>query len=240
MSDVLIYIFIFFCIVASVVALVIVLVKGRSGKGKAVKKQETLNRKPVVTYRQPEETEYEITPWKAAGNEGEWIAEGRIFSIIRENDHYCLNLRITYEGGRAELDSLIFNHNGVFVIEVKNWSGIIFGDENDHTFTRVKNVRGEYIEEDLDNPLEQAEKAAGLLGKLLRSKGIDVHVEAYVYFVRENFQGDSDRILANVQEIDQVIHTSSGRYYDPETIEAIASWAAEIVQKPAANWISDY
>ena len=234
MSDLLIYIFIIFCIAATVVALIIVLVKGRSGKGKTAKKQETTYRKPEVTYRQPEEEE--ITPWKAAGNEGEWIAEGRIFSIIREDDHYCLNLRITHEGGRAELDSLIFNHYGVFVIEVKNWSGIISGDENDHTFTRVKNVRGEYIEEELDNPLEQAEKAAGLLGKLLRSKGIDVHVEAYVYFVRENFQGDSDRILANVQEIDQVIHTSSGRYYDTETIEAIARWAAGIVQKPAANW----
>ena len=239
MSEVLIYIFIFLCVAAAIIALVVVLVKDRSGKGKAGKKQGTLNRKKEITYFQPEEFEDEITPWKAAGNEGEWIAESRIFSIIQEDDHYCPNLRITHEGGRAELDILIFNHNGVFVIEVKNWSGIIFGDENDHTLTRVKNVRGEYIEEEVDNPLEQAEKGAGLLGKLLRSKGIDVHVEAYAYFVRENFQGDSDRILANVQEIDQVIHTGSGRYYDTETIEAIASWAAGIVQKPTANWMRD-
>ena len=132
MSDLLIYIFIFLCVAAAVVLLIVVLVKDRSGKGKTAKKQGTIYKKPEVTYRHPKETEDEITPWKAAGNEGEWIAEGRIFSIIREDDHYCLNLRITYESGRAELDSLIFNHNGVFVIEVKNWSGIISRSE-EHT-----------------------------------------------------------------------------------------------------------
>ena len=232
------------CIVLSIIALIVgikiyasnnrIIKKKKSGqsqKGPDVISEQAEIKKPAVTYKQPAQSQYEIiTPQKAAGIEGEWIAEHRIRSIIRDDDHYYLNLQISFDGRRAELDNLIVNHNGVFVIEVKNYSGILFGEEDDEWWKRIKNVYGEDIEEIIDNPIKQVNRQAAILGNLLKSNGIDAWVEGYVYFVNENSKCQSSRILNDVEDIDYLIHNNSGRYYDNRTIDCIANWAEEIIQ----------
>ncbi len=232
------------CIVLSIIALIVGITiyasnnrifkkkkSDQSHKEPDVISEQAEIKKPAVTYKQPAQSQYEIiTPQKAAGIEGEWIAEHRIGSILREDDHYYLNLKIIFDNHRAELDNLIVNRNGVFIIEVKNYSGILFGTEDDECWKRVKNVYGEDIEELIDNPIKQVERQAGILGNLLRSIGIQVWVEGYVYFVNENSKCQSSRILDDVQEIDYLIHNSSGRNYDSRTIDLISNWAEETIQ----------
>lgn len=231
------------CIVLSIIALIVGITiyasnnrifkkkkSDQSHKEPDVISEQAEIKKPAETYKQPAQSQYEIiTPQKAAGIEGEWIAEHRIRSIIRDDDHYYLNLQINFDGSRAELDNLIVNHNGVFVIEVKNYSGILFGEEDDEWWKRIKNVYGEDVEEIIDNPIRQVERQAGILGSLLRSNGIDVWVEGYVYFVNENSTCHSIRILDDVEDIDYLIHNSSGRYYDDRTIDHIVNWAEEVI-----------
>jgi len=232
------------CIVLSIIALIVGIAIYASNNRTIKKKKSGLShkepdviseqaeiKKPAVTYKQPAQSQYEIiTPQKAAGIEGEWIAEHRIRSILRDDDHYYLNLPIIFDDRRAELDNLIVNHNGIFIIEVKNYSGILFGEEDDEWWKKIKNVYGEDVEEIIDNPIKQVDRQAGILGSLLRSNGLDVWVEGYIYFVNENSKCQSSRILDDVQDIDYLIHNSSGRYYDNRTIDCISNWAEETIQ----------
>jgi len=232
------------CIVLSIIALIVgitiyasnnrIIKKKKSGQSQKepdVISEQSEIKKPTVTYKQPAQSQYEIiTPQKAAGIEGEWIAENRIGSILREDDHYYLNLKIVFDNHKAELDNLIINRNGVFIIEVKNYSGILFGEEDDEWWKRLKNVYGEDVEEIIDNPIKQVNRQAAILGNLLKSNGIDAWVEGYVYFVNENSKCQSSRILNDVEDIDYLIHNGSGRNYDSRTIDLIANWAEETIQ----------
>lgn len=70
-------------------------------------------------------------PERKAGRAGEEKAANIIGSILRENDRLFTNVQISYEGKPAELDNVIVNKYGVFIIEVKNYNGTLVGNEDD-------------------------------------------------------------------------------------------------------------
>lgn len=50
--------------------------------------------------------------------------------VFWSNDVYLRNVKVEYDGRPAEIDNVIINQNGIFIIEVKNYSGILYGDED--------------------------------------------------------------------------------------------------------------
>ena len=55
-------------------------------------------------------------------------------------------------GGTAELDLVVFSRFGIFALEVKHWSGFVFGKKNDRTWT-VTYLGGKKFKD--SNPLRQ-------------------------------------------------------------------------------------
>lgn len=68
------------------------------------------------------------------------------------------NLCLPWPDGRtAQIDEIVIAESGIYVIEVKNYKGWIFGNENSQYWTQVLSTgnRGESIKNRLYNPIRQ-------------------------------------------------------------------------------------
>lgn len=161
-------------------------------------------------------------PHKAAGNAGEDAAASVIKRVLQKGDKCFRNVPILYDGQETELDFLIVNSNGVFIIEVKNYSGEIRGRESDKYWEKTKTSQGgnDYVKR-IENPIPQIKREEYLLGKYLRSEGIRVWVKGYVFFIRCNRPFRNRYLLNSGNEIDREIHQPSDRALSEHSIERI-------------------
>ena len=91
---------------------------------------------------------------RIAGKEGELQAKKILNHYLNENDLLLNNVNISIHGRNTELDYVVINNNGIFIFEVKNFSGKLVGNEDDQYWNKYKISRGnkEYIKE-IRNPI---------------------------------------------------------------------------------------
>lgn len=77
-------------------------------------------------------------PEKRAGRRGEHIATEIIKGVLREGDYLFTNISVSYDGKRTELDNVVVNKYGVFIFEVKNYNGQLYGNEDDYNWEKYK------------------------------------------------------------------------------------------------------
>lgn len=93
------------------------------------------------------------------------------------------NLPIRYKKNLSELDMLIISEKGVLIIEVKNHSGVISGNDYDDYWLHTKHYRnGKHLEIQMDNPFRQIKRQREIIKSILRSKGYDVWVDNVLFF----------------------------------------------------------
>ena len=162
------------------------------------------------------------TPEKKAGRIGERYAETHIRSVMRESDHLFTNFSVIFEGRPAEFDNIIVNSFGVFIIEVKNYSGKLYGSEDDHKWTKVHISKGgNPYAKDVTNPISQLKREVHILANYLRYFGASVWVEGYCIILGTSSPVYSDRILTNDSDIDRAIHTAGKKRLSTEQIDLI-------------------
>ncbi len=87
-----------------------------------------------------------------------WVGEQRVKAIIwktKQCERYVLNnliIKINSEK-TSQIDHVLINHRGVFVIETKNYSGRIYGNEKQLEWTQVLNYGK--VKNKLYNPIKQ-------------------------------------------------------------------------------------
>lgn len=83
--------------------------------------------------------------------------ENKVRRIIGEtikNEQYVINdLIVSNDGKTSQIDHIVINSRGVFVVETKNYSGEIYGSENQHEWTQV--LAYGKVKNKLYNPLKQ-------------------------------------------------------------------------------------
>ena len=83
--------------------------------------------------------------------------ENRVKWVIGEtieNEQYVINdLILMNDGKTTQIDHMVINPRGVFVIETKNYSGEIYGNENQREWTQVLAYGN--VKNKLYNPLKQ-------------------------------------------------------------------------------------
>ncbi len=163
--------------------------------------------------------DYEI---KEAGREGERAATGVIKKILRDEDILLTNVKITYDGRDAELDNVVINKYGVFIIEVKSYVGILYGNEDDYTWTKQKiDGYGNCFTKEVRNPIKQVKRQVYLLANYLDYWGIRVWVEGYAYLIEENSPVRCYEVLEDVSAIDKAIHTFNKNRLSTSTVKEI-------------------
>ena len=161
-------------------------------------------------------------PQRRAGRRGEQYAIMLIQSVLREEDALFTNVSISYEGRSAELDNVIVNKYGVFVIEVKNYSGRLSGEEDDFEWTKVhiSDAGNPYVKT-VKNPIKQVKREVYILAKYLDYYGVSVWVDGYAMILGAESPVGSEYILSSVADIDHAIHTPGKKRLNAETIDSI-------------------
>lgn len=159
-----------------------------------------------------------------AGKEGEILAGKMIQQYLNEQDILFNNAEIVVHGRETELDYVVINKNGVFIFEVKNYSGELEGNEDDEYWNKYKISSGnnEYVKE-VRNPIKQLKREIYLLKEYLKYYGIDLWINGYVLFVNMNSPIDSDYTINNERELNSILHTRGGQTLNKKQIEKIVN-----------------
>lgn len=161
---------------------------------------------------------------RIAGKEGELQAKKILNHYLNENDLLLNNVNISIHGRNTELDYVVINNNGVFIFEVKNFSGKLVGNEDDQYWNKYKISRGnkEYIKE-VRNPIKQLKREIYLLKEYLKYYGVDLWIEGYVLFVNMNSPVESEYTVNDKSEIDDILHLRRNQVLTKNQIEKIIS-----------------
>lgn len=86
------------------------------------------------------------------------VIRALVYISKRRKLHYKIirNLNIQSSSGKkAQIDLVYINNQGIFIIEVKNWTGYVMGSENDDKWIRSVNRNGINKKYEYNNPLKQ-------------------------------------------------------------------------------------
>lgn len=132
---------------------------------------------------------------------GEKYVERAIGNTI-EGVQYILNNSI-FESERAtlQIDHIVINQHGVFVIETKNYSGMIYGQVDEEKWTQVwvNNPTNNVFY----NPIMQNDAHAKYIVKILG----DVPVKSLVVFVRGNISNIKSENVINLPKLKEKLET---------------------------------
>lgn len=133
-------------------------------------------------------------------------------------------MNISIHGRNTKLNYVVINNNGVFIFEVKNFSGKLVGNEDDQYWNKYKISSGnkEYIKE-IRNPIKQLKREIYLLKEYLKYYGVDLWIEGYVLFVNMNSPVESEYTVNDKSEIDDILHLRRNQVLTKNQIEKIIS-----------------
>ena len=111
--------------------------------------------------------------------------EDRIYDILQKVDGYKATLQNCYlpkgNGETAEVDLIFLHESGIYVFESKNYSGWIFGSENQKYWTQsFSDRKGGTKKYKFYNPLWQNDTHIRVLQKILRDKNVNIY--SYIVF----------------------------------------------------------
>lgn len=161
---------------------------------------------------------------RRAGRYGEEIAAEIIRRVLKEDDCLLTNIGITYDGRQAEMDCIVVNRFGVFVFEVKNYSGQLMGDEDDYEWQKIKITdAGNMYAKQVKNPIRQLKRQVYLLAHYFQAHRIRVWVDGYVILLHQNSPVDSRYVISSLSDIDRAVHTEGKNHLRSKEIEQIVT-----------------
>lgn len=137
-----------------------------------------------------------------AGMNGERI----VADVLSElSDEYVVvnNVPLNVDGSRTEIDSLVVSKYGLWIFEVKNYTGYIDGEFEDNTWTRTKiSSNGNPYANEIKNPLKQMHRQIAILRTLFSQIEEKVYISGAV--VLPNIEGiniECDEVIVQKQKL---------------------------------------
>lgn len=155
---------------------------------------------------------------KSAGDKGEAYFNNMLKSILRDDDVLIRNVCLQ----KAEIDSLIINNNGIFIVEVKYYNGRLYGDIDDFEWTKEKiSPGGNVFYKQVKNPIKQIKRQTYKLSQFLKENNIRIWIRGYAYFINGNSPVDDESVIDDIDELDRIIHTPGNKFYDDKLIHKV-------------------
>lgn len=112
------------------------------------------------------------------GAYGEYLTQ-YLFNSVRFKGYYktLQNIYVPYKNSTSEIDVLVAHKKGIYVIESKNYSGWIFGSENQQQWTQMLNKN---TKERFYNPIRQNKTHIQALSEYLQIE--QSKMKSYIVF----------------------------------------------------------
>ncbi len=162
---------------------------------------------------------------EARGKSGENRVKWVIGSTIEDNQYVINDLIIENEGKTSQIDHIVINPRGVFVIETKNYSGRIYGSENQREWTQV--LAYGKVRNKLYNPLKQNATHVYNVKRIIGALPIHslvVFVQNNTYYIRANNVIPLSALRKTLRHGENVLSTSQMK----NAYEALLSSKAEM------------
>jgi len=141
------------------------------------------------------------------GKNAKEIVTNIISEEMTDDDMGVAEIKLECDRRIVDLDNVVVNRYGVFIIEARNYRGDLYGREEDETWIRQWNDKsGDRYEEEIRNPINQVKRKMDSLTNFLLDNGISVWVDGYVFLVHKNSPVDSQYILWSADDVDYAIH----------------------------------
>ncbi|HNS80922.1 MAG TPA: nuclease-related domain-containing protein [Kiritimatiellia bacterium] len=105
-----------------------------------------------------------------AGQAGESRVSRMLAKMLPGNMYIINDLTVKFGGTSAQIDHLVVGPKGLFVIETKNWSGTVRGDERRDMWEQIPSHGRKKIIK-VGNPVAQNERHVNVLRRWLRARG---------------------------------------------------------------------
>ena len=131
----------------------------------------------------------------AIGREGENVFAQRIVAKSSPGSLLLQNIYVPMGKGRTtEIDSIIINSYGIFVFEVKNYRGAIFGTENSEEWVQSSGRQSRAFY----NPIKQNETHISVLRNFLANNGLPIPpIKGFVVFGDHAFLSEDIKWINN-------------------------------------------
>lgn len=148
---------------------------------------------------------------------------------MNEKDLLFTNVDFSFDDRKAEIDNIIVNPYGIFIIETKNYVGEIEGKEDDYTWVKTKiTPAGNIYQKTVLNPIKQVKRQIYLLANYIENfTGIRIWIKGYAYLINNNSPIENEFILQNVQNIDKAIHKKTKPQLNKTQISKIKDLLSE-------------
>lgn len=136
---------------------------------------------------------------EARGRRGENYISGILHRCCRsEHDHVIDNIILFNQKNQSssQIDHIFICQHGVCVIETKNYSGTIYGNDEQHEWTQV--LAGGRVKNQLHSPVKQNATHIYLVKSIL---GKNVPVFGFVVFVQGNIENVYSRYVCSPSEL---------------------------------------
>lgn len=154
----------------------------------------------------------------------------RIIGKTQEGLRYVFNdYKIVDEGMSCQIDHILINQNGVFAIETKNYSGNIYGTDEQREWTQV--LAYGKIKNKIYNPVKQNNTHLYRIRKILPK---EFPLFSIVVFVQNNTQHINSKVAIPLYSLYDHIGKNRGLTLSPEKIEE----AAKLLQEAQATEIT--
>lgn len=119
-----------------------------------------------------------------------------------ENEKYVIeNLILTDDDKSSQIDHIVINPMGIFVIETKNYSGSIYGSENQQEWTQV--LQYGKIKNKFYNPLKQNASHIYRIKKIVGN----LPIKSLVVFVQDNPLYTDAKNAIPISQLKQTLQT---------------------------------
>lgn len=122
-------------------------------------------------------------------------------------------------GSVNELDFVVIGTNGVFVVETKNYRGIITGNTSAQNWKQIKHGKNKTYEKEVKNPAKQSYRQGRRMAEMFIDFGISADVFSILYFVdsRSELKITDDAeinvaIINNENDLIDFIMNSKGKH----------------------------
>lgn len=115
-----------------------------------------------------------------------FVGEEKMLSVLKKMPrNYCVipDLKLRVGDKTCNTDAIIVCKNGVYIVESKNYAGIISGNADDTHLCQEKKIKGgKTVFKRFYNPIKQVNTHCKLLKELLQRYGYSVDVKGIVLF----------------------------------------------------------